>query len=95
MKIIFSSRANREVRQILEYYRREASSEIASRFHSDLKAITDRIKQWPLSFPLLDAEIRRALLGKFPFQVVYKVEAENRIRILAVRHHARNPESWS
>ena len=91
MKIIFSSRANREVRRILEYYTREASAKVAFRFHSDLKAITDRIKRWPMSFPLIHTEIRRAILKKFPFQVVYRIKAENQIRILAVRHHKQNP----
>ena len=92
MKIVFSSRANRDVRTALEYYTRKAGAKVAFRFHSDLKAITERIKQWPMSFPLIDTEIRRAILTKFPFQVVYRIEAEKRIRILAVRHHAQNPD---
>jgi len=41
MKIIFSSRANREARRILEYYTLEAGAEIAWDFHSELKAVTD------------------------------------------------------
>jgi plasmid stabilization system protein ParE len=92
MRIVFSSRANREVRKALEYYTRNAGAKVAFRLRSDLKAITERIKRWPMSFPLIDTEIRRAILKKFPFQVVYKIEAEHRIRILAVRHHKQNPD---
>ena len=92
MKIIFSSRANREVRRILEYYTLEAGAGIAWDFHSELKAVTERIKQGPMSFPLIHTVIRRAILKKFPFQVVYRIESENRVRILAVRHHKQNPD---
>ena len=92
MKIVYSSRANRDVRKILEYYTREASAKVAFDFHSELKALTDRIKQWPMTFPLIDPDLRRAILKKFPFQVVYRIEAEKRIRILTIRHHKQNPD---
>jgi len=92
MTIVFSSRANREVRAILEYYTREAGTEIAGDFHSELEIITHRIKRWPMSFPQIDTAIRRAILRKFPFQVIYRVDADKRIRILAVRHHKQNPD---
>ncbi len=91
MKIAYSSRANREVRRILEYYKREAGAEMAFRFHSELRAVTDKIKQWPV----ISADRCRdssSILANFPFQVVYRVEPKNRIRILAVRHHAQNPD---
>jgi toxin ParE1/3/4 len=92
MKAIFSSAANRDVRRILEYYSREASAEVALDFQSKLKAVTDRIKHWPQAFPLIDKEVRRAILSKFPFQVVYRIESSDRVRILAVRHHKQNPD---
>jgi toxin ParE1/3/4 len=92
MTIVFSSRANHEVRRILEYYAREASAEVAFDFHSELKAIIERIKRWPLSYSLIDPEIRRALLRKFPFQVVFRIEVDERIRILAIRHHKQDSD---
>lgn len=89
MRAIFTSAANRDVRRALEYYRREAGADVAAEFHSQLRA---RIKQWPQSYPLIHAEIRRAILKNFPFQVVYRIESAQRIRILAIRHHKQHPD---
>ena len=87
MKAIFTSAANRDVRRILEYYRREAGSDVAYDFHSELGFALERIKQWPQAFPLIHTELRRLILRRFPFQVVYRIASEDRVRILAVRHH--------
>jgi len=92
MKAVSSSGANRDIKNILEYYRREANADVAADFHSDLKAIIDRIKAWPESFPLIHDDHRRAILRRFPFQVVYRIQVAEQVRILAIRHHKRHPD---
>ena len=37
---------------------------------------------------------RRWLLTRFPFAVVYRVAADDSIRVLAVAHHRRRPGYW-
>ena len=51
MKAVFSSGANRDIRNILEFYRREAGADIAADFHSELELVINRIKRSPKSFP--------------------------------------------
>lgn len=92
MKVSFSTGANRDVKEILEHYSREAGPEVSMDFHSELSSVIERIKQWPGSFPFVRAELRRALMDRFPFQVVYKVVHPEEIRILAIRHHRRHPD---
>ena len=53
MKAAFSAGAHRDVKNILEYYAREADAEVAMDFHAELRALIDKIKQWPESFPLV------------------------------------------
>ena len=92
MKVRFSSAANRDVRRALEYYKREAGADVAKDFHYGLMTTVERIKQWPESFPLIHDELRRALLKKFPYQIVYKIESSESIAIYAVRHHKQHPD---
>src|SRR5438046_230063 len=92
MKVRFSSAANRDVQRTLEYYTREAGAEVAMDFHSELVATIDRMKEWPKSFPLIHDELRRAILKKFPHQVVYKIESSEMISIYAIRHHKQHPD---
>ena len=40
-----------------------------------------------------DADIRRLLVRRFPYHVVY-VELPDRIQVLAIAHHRRRPRYW-
>jgi plasmid stabilization system protein ParE len=92
MMAVFSSGANRDVNRILEYYSTEASVDVAMDFHAELDAMVDRIKQWPESFPLIGEDLRRAILRRFPYQVVYRIQSADKIRVLVIRHHKQHPD---
>lgn len=92
MKVRFSSGANADVRRILEYYKREAGSEIARDFYEELDATIERMKLWPRAFPFVRYELRRAVLKKFPFQIIYKIEQLDCLAIYAIRHHRQRPD---
>jgi plasmid stabilization system protein ParE len=67
-------------------------------FLDAIEALIPVIARGPRSFPrLADVgsrfENRRALLGRFPFAIVYLIGAEE-IRILAVAHTRRDPGYW-
>lgn len=40
-----------------------------------------------------DADIRRLLVRRFPYHVVY-VELPDRVQVLAIAHHRRRPRFW-
>jgi plasmid stabilization system protein ParE len=40
-----------------------------------------------------DPDIRRVLVRRFPYQVVY-IELADRAQILAIAHHRRHPRYW-
>lgn len=90
MKATFSSGANRDVLRILEYYVRQAGADIAQDFHYELMSVVDRIKRWPKAFSVINSDIRRVVLKRFPFQVFYSIRSKDQIKILAVRHHKQD-----
>ncbi|QQS33260.1 MAG: type II toxin-antitoxin system RelE/ParE family toxin [Acidobacteriota bacterium] len=90
MKIRFLSAANQDVRSVLDYYLLKAGASVATDFHEALEEIIERIRRSPNSFPLIDDLRRRALLKRFPYQVIYRVEAEDALLIIGVRHDKQN-----
>jgi len=92
MKVRFSSGANDDVRRILEYYKREAGSDIARDFYAELDTTIERMKRWPRAFPFVRYELRRAVLKKFPFQIIYKIERLDCLAIYAIRHHRQRAD---
>jgi toxin ParE1/3/4 len=51
------------------------------------------VERNPLLFPIVHRQMRRALVRRFPFQILYEIESEE-IIIYAIYHSARDPEAW-
>ena len=71
---------------------------LAIKFLEEADQAQDAIRSHPFSFPKLvgpvpDLEIRRALLPRFPYALVF-LELTGEIRILAVAHTKRHPNYW-
>ncbi len=71
----------------------ERSASAAAGFADELDAAIAAIEQFPEAWPAYDHGTRRYLLRRYPFSVVYRVEAE-RILIAAVAHGHRRPGYW-
>jgi toxin ParE1/3/4 len=65
----------------------------------ELKKTLEAVESRPLSFPrLLDVpdglRIRRALLHRFPFAVVFLEMPNGKLRVIAFAHARRRPGYW-
>ncbi|MDR3416144.1 MAG: type II toxin-antitoxin system RelE/ParE family toxin [Nevskia sp.] len=54
-------------------------------------AAVDRILGRPLTYPRIEGEIRRCLVHRFPYSILFRVVTSENIRILVIRHHRRHP----
>lgn len=62
----------------------------------EIVAAVDRIKANPGMWPVLDDQVRRCLVHRFPYGVIYSVdEQKSELLILAVMHLHRQPGYWS
>jgi plasmid stabilization system protein ParE len=71
---------------------------LAVKFLQEIDQTQQAIQARPLSFPRLantavDLEIRRALLPRFPYALVF-LELQTEIRVLAIAHAKRHPDYW-
>ena len=71
----------------------ERSVTAAAAFGSEIDAAESAIVRLPEAWPPFDHGTRRYLLQRFPFSVVYRVEAR-RVLIVAVAHARRRPGYW-
>lgn len=53
-----------------------------------------RIRSRPRSFPVVDRDVRKALLRRFPYAVIFEL-GKRRVTVLAVCHGRRKPRGWS
>lgn len=63
-------------------------------FAHALDAGLNTISQFPELYPKVHREVRRCLLGRFPFGIFYELLEDDSILVVAVFHASRDPDAW-
>ncbi len=71
----------------------DQQSGLGVRFLAELDLVFGRIEENPLQFPLLEGEVRRAILGRFPYGIYFLTESDE-LKVLAVLHLHPQPDVW-
>jgi len=90
MKYNFHPAALTEYSAAVEFYTGN-NLELAQNFINSVEDAIFRIIESPKRYPVTDEDIRRCLVRKFPYAILYTIEDEY-ILIVAVMHYSRNPE---
>jgi plasmid stabilization system protein ParE len=72
---------------------REVAERLAAEFEREYLGALKRLQEYPQSAPVLEEPIRRTVLRKFPYSVLYRVVGDV-IEIVAVMHHKQRPGYW-
>jgi plasmid stabilization system protein ParE len=92
MTVEFTNRAVADLRKISAHSREEFGARVTAALEGRIREVIENIAKRPESAPRLEGrpDLRVVLLGRYPFKVFFRV-LPNRIRILHVRHTARQP----
>ena len=74
------------------WYLEEAPHVLPS-FEAELDTTFHLISERPRLYQAVESTVRRALVGKFPFSVFYRILPEW-IEVIAVVHQSRDPRTW-
>ena len=88
----FLTPAEEEMTEAALFYE-AASSQLGSDFLDDVQRAVDRLRKFPEAGEAITSGLRRTLLHRFPFSLIYAIE-ENVIIVIAVAHHGRRPWYW-
>jgi plasmid stabilization system protein ParE len=92
MTYSFHPEAAEEFRAAVEYYEdREAG--LGNDFSLEVFAAIRNVLAHPSAWPIIEDDVRRCLVNRFPFAVLYSLE-ETGDFILAVMHGRRRPDYW-
>ncbi len=92
MKIIFSRLAQQELDDAVRYYELHHPG-LGRRFKEEVRKAALRIAEYPEAWSIDREDIRKCLLHKFPYKLLYSIE-EDHIVIVAVAHQHRRPDYW-
>lgn len=89
--IIFRREARMEFDEASDWYERQA--ELGAAFTAAVDQTLQLIALKPSGFPVIHADIRRAIVRRFPYGIFFRLEAD-RILVIAVFHFRRDPRQW-
>lgn len=93
MTLVFDPLAKREYEDSFQYY--EAQEEgLGEKFREAVWAAIAVLEQFPGIGEEVRPGIRKILLRRFPYKLIYSV-ADNGVYIIAVAHGHREPDYWS
>ena len=92
MKIEFLEAAQAELDDAFEWYEAQQKN-LGVQFINEFEAAIKRISTYPESFVLIGNEVRRCLIKRFPYGILYGIDADT-IVIISVAHLHRKPSYW-
>jgi plasmid stabilization system protein ParE len=92
LSLFFTPAARLEALEAQDWYEREAPG-LGARFRAELDRQVERIRANPWQFPLMQADVRRARLRKYPYGLYFRV-LDDAIYVIACFHSSRNPANW-
>jgi plasmid stabilization system protein ParE len=92
VKVSFLTFAQQEVDDAVGWYD-DQSAGLGQEFLDELDRAVRRAAAFPLSCPEIEPGVRRCLLARFPYGLVYGVDRETMV-VVAVAHLHREPRYW-
>ena len=92
MQVRFLAPAELEMFEASAYYELQVST-LGENFLDIIESAIAEIVDHPETFPVIDDGIRKLVVRRFPFSVLYQV-FNNEIIIVAIMHHKQKPRYW-
>ncbi|MCK4506581.1 MAG: type II toxin-antitoxin system RelE/ParE family toxin [Candidatus Aegiribacteria sp.] len=95
MKIIFSTYARLELEDAIHFYDLEYKG-LGQQFKTEVRKAASRISEYPEAWAIDRGDIRKCLLHKFPYKLLYSIEkhhVEPLLEVQGVNHPGSSPYS--
>ena len=90
MKVEFHPSTANDLNEGIAHFESEKLG-LGQELRAEVYAAIDKIADNPFMYPEIRSGIRRCLVHRFPFSVLFKVLEGEVLRILVIRHHRRHP----
>jgi plasmid stabilization system protein ParE len=91
--VIFTRPARAELIHAQDWYENEVPG-LGRQFRAAPDATVTRISADPWQFPIIHKKVRRALFRRFPYALMFVIEADGALTVIACFHGSRDPARW-
>lgn len=97
MNLRFSPDARSDLTAAYDWYNRQRLG-LGEDFLQAVQARVAAVAEWPLQFPMLETKSERhfrySLVRRFPYRIVFEIQRDDTVIVLAVAHTSRDPQVW-
>ena len=93
MKATFLSPALAEMAEAAQFYESRQVG-LGQQFLDAIDRAIEDLEENPRRWPVLKKQIRRRLVGRFPYGILYRIDPQQ-ITIIAIMHLHRRPNYWT
>lgn len=90
--VVFLPQAEQEMLEAARYYESQAVG-LGADYLLEVERAVAAIAESPKTWPIIEGELRRRLVRRFPFGILYYIDP-NEIVVVAVSHLRRKPSYW-
>ncbi|MGH6870337.1 MAG: type II toxin-antitoxin system RelE/ParE family toxin [Rhizomicrobium sp.] len=84
--------ARTEINEAAEWYETQTEG-MGPEFLRDFDIVAERLKRYPEAYQIARGTVRRAPMGRFPYNIYYRLYGDE-IVMLACVHQKRDPSYW-
>ena len=89
----FNPLAERELWKAAEFYEGERRG-LGAEFLEEISRSLAFVVEFPKAAPVIRGSVRRLVVSRFPYSILYRLLQGGGVRVLAIAHHKRRPEFW-
>ncbi len=91
--IIFTQAARAELLEAQDWYEKEVPG-LGRRFRFAIDSVVERMICNPRQFPVIHKNVHRALLRRFPYALLFVIDSDQTLTVIACFHGSRDPARW-
>jgi len=92
MRVTFHPEALDEFLEAIEWYE-EREIGLGEAFSAEVFSTIEKVQAWPGVWPISEGRVRRCLVNRFPYGILYSNTADD-VFVLAIMHLHRQPGYW-
>ena len=79
-----------ELNNAVVYYNQQRAG-LGDKLRTEVYAAIERARASPSQYVIVKRGMRRCLVHRFPYAVLFRIVSEDTVRVLVIRHHRRHP----
>jgi plasmid stabilization system protein ParE len=90
MRVEYHPLSASDLNNAVKYYNQQRLG-LGEELRTEVYAAIERVRSNPSQYAIVKRGMRRCLVRRFPYAVLFRILDEEAVRVLVIRHHRRHP----